>query len=108
ALRGHSLDALEIAVIALSALVYLGVSYKAIEAYFSRSWKTGATLPAAWALLRSDADDRLVKWKLARAFWESLDLNTDAFNKKAEVLPYLLVGVVIQTFLLGALALVLV
>jgi hypothetical protein len=107
ALRGHSLDALEIALIVSSVLVYLGVSYKAIQAYFSQSWKTGPTLPASWALLKSDADDQLVKWKVARAFWESLDLNAEPFKKKAEVLPFLLIGVVTQTALLGALALAL-
>jgi hypothetical protein len=104
ALRGHSLNALQISVVVLFALVYAGISYKGIQAYFSKKWKTGATLPSAWKLLRSDTDDDLVKWKVARAFWESLDENTAPFNKKAEVLPFLLVGVVIQAFLLGALA----
>src|SRR6266511_684895 len=59
ALRGRSLDTAEIVVILLSALVYLRISYYAIRAYFSRSWKTGPTLKNVWALLWSDSDDDL-------------------------------------------------
>jgi hypothetical protein len=107
ALRGHPLHRPEIVVIVLSAFVYVRISIHAIRAYFSRSWKAGPELTKVWALLWSDSADDLVKWKVARAFWESQEINETAFTKKANVLPLLLVGVVIQTVLLGALALVL-
>jgi hypothetical protein len=109
ALRGHSMDAPAIALTVLSALTYLFVAFKSLEAYSPKKWKEGPNLLQVWETLKDDTeDDRLIKWQVANALWRAHEINAAGYSAKAKVLPLLLVGVVIQTLLLSLLALALV
>lgn len=88
ALRGgkHFTDA-ELAMVALTGLAYVVLSFYALRGYYTRhDWKVGPRLTEVWKLHFTEPDDAALKWDVARRLWLDADHNLTLHNEKLAAL----------------------
>jgi hypothetical protein len=95
----ESIGAVEIVLLIAATVAYVVVVYNGIEAYFCRSIDLGPDMRKTWNAMWNDSDDDAVKWRVARSYWEKYEENRPFQEKKSNALPSMLVGVIIQSFL---------
>jgi hypothetical protein len=95
----ESIGAVEIVLLIAATVDYVVVVWKVIEAYFCRSIDLGPEIRKTWNAMWSDGEDDAVKWRVARSYWEKYEENRPIQETKSNALPSMLVGVIIQSFL---------
>jgi hypothetical protein len=87
----------EFLIISISGLLYLVAGALTYAAYSPREWNLGPELREVWDdLWDPDADESVVRWRVATALWQNYEANQPAQEKKAKQLPFLVLVIICQ------------
>ena len=103
--RSFDWEQIVLALIALAA--YGFVVDRSVTAYRERTWDVGPSLKQVWDQMWNEQSDSVIRWSIAAALWKAHSNNIKSVQEKADALPGIRRGVLIQTALVIA-ALVLV